>query len=732
MNEEQIRDEMKKIKRNPIPKRTEEEINLFVKDLMSKMTLKEKIGQLYQTTHDGAAITGPSYDASQNKRLINEGMIGSFLGLYDNMDIYRLQKEAVEHTRLGIPLFFANDIIHGCRTSFPHNLAMACSWDPQLIQQASEVVAYESSHSGINMTFSPMLDIVRDPRWGRVMESYGEDPYIGQLYARAYVNGYQQGDLTSYDSVSACAKHFIGYGQVEGGREYNTVDMSERVLRQFYLPPFEAAVEAGCEAVMTSFNVYDSVPSTANKFLLRTILKDGMNFSGFIISDYTSSSEIIAHKVAKDMKEVAKKCMEAGLDHEMVSNAYIKHLETLVNEGQVSEHLIDDSCGRILKFKYKIGLFDNPYKNVYLNFEDYWLTDDNRRLAKEVALNSVVLLKNDDVLPLKSKKIALIGPLAKSIQVIGPWGGKARDEDCISLYDGLKNKFKDGIEINYSLGVDYHEMDEAIYQEAIDSAKQSDVVVLAMGEQQWMSGEAQSRANIDVPPVQLKLLKDLRKLGKKIVFVLFTGRPLDLRVVEENSDAIINAWFLGNESGNALADILYGDFNPSGRLTMSFPYIVGQIPVYYNHLNTGRPYDPNDYYRSKYNDIPNDPLYSFGYGLSYTKFSYNSIQFSQDEEGVTVQFTITNEGEYDGADVPQVYIEAKSFSVSRPVNELKGYKKVFLKAGESKNISIKVKKKDFAYYNIEMKKEVENGEYLVKLARNSQDIILSTTIFFER
>ncbi|QVK19521.1 beta-glucosidase BglX [Mycoplasmatota bacterium] len=721
---------MRSIKRDPLPKRTNEEINQLVNDLMSKMTLKEKIGQLYQTTHDGAAITGPSYDASQNKKLINEGLIGSFLGLYDNMEIYRLQKEAVENTRLGIPLFFANDIIHGCRTSFPHNLAMACSWDPKLIEEASSVAAYESSHSGINMTFSPMLDIVRDPRWGRVMESFGEDPYLGQLYARAYVDGYQQDDLTSYDSVGACAKHFVGYGQIEGGRDYNTVDMSERVLRQFYLPPFEAAVDAGCEAVMSSFNVYDSVPATANKFLLRTVLKEGMNFSGFIISDYTSSGEIINHKIASDMKEVAKKCIEAGLDHEMVSNSYINHLETLVNEGSISESLIDDSCRRMLTFKYKIGLFDNPYKNIYLNFEDYWLKDEDRQKAKEVALNSVVLLKNEKVLPLKTKKIALIGPLAKSNQVIGPWCGKARDEDCVSLYDGLKRKFGDAIEINYSLGVDYNSHDESLFNEAIEAAKLSDVIVLAMGEQQWMSGEAQSRASIEVPGGQLKLLKELRKLGKEIVFVLFTGRPLDLREVEKNSDAIVCAWFLGNESGNALADILYGDYNPSGKLTMSFPYVVGQIPIYYNHLNTGRPYVPEDFYRSKYSDIPNNPLYPFGYGLSYTEFSYTNISFNQEEDEVSVHFTITNEGDFDGVDIPQVYIEAKSFSVSRPVNELKGFKKVFLKAGESKEIIIKVKKKEFAYYNIEMKKAVESGEYLVKLARNAEDIVSTKTISF--
>lgn len=414
----------------------------------------------------------------------------------------------------------------------------------------------------------------------------------------------------------------------------------------------------------------------------------------------------------------------------MISRSYIEHLETLVKEGKVDETLIDDSCRRILRFKYKIGLFDNPYKNIYLDWEDYMLLEDNRQLAKEVALHSVVLLKNDQVLPLKTKNIALIGPLAKSNQVVGPWGGKAQDEECISLYDGLKQKFGDSINIHYSLGVDYNSEDDSLFGEAIEAAQQSDVIVLAMGEHQWMSGEAHSRAFIEVPKGQIKLLKELRKLGKPIVFVLFTGRPLDLREVQENSDAIVNAWFLGNESGSALADILYGDFNPSGRLTMTFPYSVGQVPIYYNHLNTGRPYRKEEPYCSRYSDIPNDPLYPFGFGLSYSHFTYSDVEFHQTDDGVDVRFVITNEGDYAGYDVPQVYIEAKSFSVSRPVNELKGFKKVFLEVGESKHIEITIKKEDFAYYNIDMKKEVEDVDYRVKIAKNAMEIVAETTISF--
>lgn len=707
------------LRHDPIPERTEEEISVLVENLLGKMTIREKIGQLYESPHQGGIITGPEFDSSESVALIKEGLVGSFLGLHNTQQIYNLQKIAVEETRLGIPLFFAFDVIHGFKTIFPINLGMACSWDEQLIEKACNVIADETSHSGVNLTFSPMLDLVRDPRWGRVMESNGEDPYLGSVLAKAYVRGYQKDKLTDQNSIGACVKHYIGYGAAEGGREYNTVDMSRRQIFQNYLPPFAAAIEENVASVMTSFNIVDSIPATANEFYLKEVLRNQLQFNGFVVSDYESSKEIIEHKIAKDEKEAAYKCIKAGLDHEMVSQTYLKHLEELVESGEIDTLLIDDAARRILTFKYKIGLFDDPYKNVYDQPEQYYLLDETRELAREMSRHSIVLLKNKGVLPLKNDlSVAIIGPHSDNKEVIGGWGGVGENKDCISLLEGINNLGIENLRIKTAKGCSIEGDDTSGFSEAINLAKESDVVILAVGEEQYMSGEGYSRAYLNLPGVQEDLVKEIVQLGKKVILVIFSGRPLDLTWYDKNVDAIIETWFLGSESGNAIADVLFGKHNPSGKLSMSFPYTVGQIPVYYNHHKTGRPPRREDIFErfsSRYADIPNKPLYPFGYGLSYTTYEYSKPLLSKDKyikkEPVNVKIKLKNTGVMDGYEIIQLYIEAQSFSVSRPVRELKRFKKVFLKQGEEKEIEFKLYPKDFSYYNIDMEYVIEDGKY---------------------
>ncbi len=720
---EQILEEIRNVKRNPINKKTDSEIESFVKDLMGKMTLEEKVGQLYQTSHDGSAVSGPSFDSSRNNILIKQGAIGSMLGMINQVDMFRLQKMAVEETRLGIPLFFGNDVIHGHRTGFPQNIAMACSFDEDTVYKASKYSAFEASHCGITMTYSPMVDIVRDPRWGRVTESNGEDTFLSSNLARAYVKGYQQDDLTSYDTLAACVKHYVAYGLAEGGREYNTVDLSERMLREHYLKPFKAAVDAGVESVMTSFNIYNGVPATINKFLLRDVLKGEMKFDGFIISDYTSSGETIAHKVAKDEKDVARKSITAGLDHEMMSTTYSDYLVELVRDGEIEESLIDDSCARILKFKYKVGLFDNPYKNIYPNPSEFFLLEETRQAALEVSKNSIVMLKNEmNVLPLKGKKVTLVGPLANETKVIGAWGGITDHLDCVTLLQGLQNY---DVDVNYIKGAEYFELINSDLELIEQSVNDSDVVIMAIGEEQWMSGECNARADITIPEAQVELARKISEMGKPVVGIVFAGRPLIMTDIEQYFSSILYAWFLGTESGNALASTLIGENNPSAKLVMSFPHSIGQIPVYYNALNTGRPFikENPEPYRSVYRDIPNEPFYEFGYGLSYSDFKYDNITFSKVEDGILIEFDITNKSEFDGTEITQVYIEAMWFSVSRPNNELKGYKRISLLANETRREQILVKNDDFKHYNAELVNTTEGVDYIVKLAKSSSNII---------
>ena len=728
-----MKDEILKIKRTPIPKRTKNEIDKLVNQLMSKMTLKEKIGQMYQGGYNGTEVTGPEFDSSSTVKNIKDGFIGSIIGLNDNEVIYSLQKTSIEESRLGIPLLFCNDIIHGCRTGFPHNLALSSTWNPQMIYNCANVSAYESSHSGVNLVFSPMLDIVRDPRWGRVMESNGEDPYLSSVLAKQYIKGYQ-GELNSYDNVAACAKHYVGYGAALAGREYNTVDFSRRTLFQYYLKPFEAAIREDVKMVMTSFNVFEDVPVTANKYLLRDVLRDKLKFNGVVISDYTSSEEIINHKVASDSREVAKKCIKAGLDHEMISTSYINYLQELVDSGEVDVKLVDEACYRVLYLKYELGLFDNPYKNIYYNYEDYFLSEDAINKALSAAIEAPVLLKNNNsVLPLSDdENIAFIGPLFATKEVVGAWGGKARVEDCVSLMEGLN---KGNHTYSYAKGCDIHSIDDEMLSEAIITASKADKIVLALGEHQHMSGEANSRSNICLPDAQLKLLDEISKLNKKIVLLIFTGRPLDLVKVAPKVDSILVAWFLGTTSGIALEKLLYGKENPSGKLTMSFPYTVGQVPVYYNCLNTGRPLGDEFYhYTSRYSDIPNEPLYPFGFGLSYSNFIYSNLNIEdhliKKDDIIKVSIDVYNDSNIVGYETVQLYIGAKSFSVSRPNLELKGFKKIKFEANEKKTITFELNGNDLSYYNIDMNDVVENGKYNIYVGSSSKNL-LSDEITYE-
>ena len=725
-----VKQQLEKLEHKPTISRSKAETLHLAQELLKKMTLAEKIGQMFQLAPPEANVEGLKWEHGEENssaKLICEGKVGSVLSVTDSETIFKLQKLAVEKSRLGIPLFFAADMIHGCRTGFPINLAMACSFDPDLIERSCRQLAYEIAHTGLNLTFSPMVDLVRDPRWGRVMESNGEDPYLNSQLAAAYVRGYQQGDYSSAYSVAACCKHFVAYGAAEGGREYNTVDMSERELRQHYLPGYKACADAGVASFMTSFNIYDGIPATANKFILRNILRNEWQYDGFVISDYTSSYEMIDHKTARDAREVALQSIVAGLDHEMVSMTYLQHLEELVYSGEIAESLIDEAVVHMLQFKYQIGLFDDPYKHLYADREQYMRLPETLALAKEAALKSVVMLKNNNqTLPLakNKQKIALIGPLADSNQVVGAWGSLARNEECISLLSGMKS-LVGGENIVYAKGCDILGNNREDFAQAIAIAKSADIIILAIGEDQSMSGEAKSRAYLNIPGIQNELAQALKALNKPLVTIVFSGRPLELGWYAENSDAILQAWFLGNENGNALASILFGDSNPSGKLAMSFPYTVGQVPVYYNQYNTGRPSANGEYseYRSCYIDVPNYPLYSFGYGLSYSKFEYSNLVIDKKTlvaaQQLTVSVEICNTSDISGEEVVQLYIKCKNFSVVRPNRELKRFKRVMIPANCSKIIEFTINKSDLAYHNAEMKSTPENRDYTIYVGSDS-------------
>lgn len=697
------------------------EVDRFVDDLLRRMTLEEKIGQTVLYTSGYDVITGPTVDPNYNEYL-KKGMVGGIFNAVGADYTRSLQKIAVEETRLGIPLIFGYDVIHGQRTIFPIPLAESCSWDLEAMERSARITASEATAEGINWIYAPMVDISRDPRWGRVAEGAGEDVYLGSLIAAARVKGFQGDNLSAVNTVVACVKHYAAYGATMAGRDYNTVDMSLNELWNTYLPPFKAALDAGCGTIMTSFNDLNGIPATGNRYLLKDILRDKWNFNGFVVTDYTSINEMIPHGYAKDEKHSAEIAMNAGVDMDMQGGVYMNHLKTLIEEGKVSEKDVTEAARAILKIKYKLGLFEDPYRYCDANREKTdILTPANKEAARDMARKSMVLLKNDkQTLPLKeNKRVALIGPLAKDkYEILGCWSAMGnRDTIPVSVYDGLVEAIgKD--KISYAKGCDIQSDDTKGFAEALRVASASDVVVMVMGEFHNMSGENNSRTNLSLPGVQVDLLKAIKKTGKPVVLVLMNGRPLTINWEKDNLDAILEAWFPGTMGGAAIADVLTGKYNPAGKLTMTFPQNVGQIPLFYNHKNTGRPYDPNVpqfAYGSRYWDVSNEPLYPFGYGLSYTTFAYSDLELSSKEitkdSPLKVSVKLTNSGGYDGEEVVQLYTRDLVGSVTRPVKELKGFKKVFLKAGESKVIDFTLSVNDLRFYNSQLDYVYEPGDF---------------------
>ncbi len=702
-----------------------------VDSVLALMNLEEKVGQLVQYSGGWDTGTQTSRPREGHIELIRKGKIGSLLNVFGSDETKKIQKVAVEESRLKIPLIFGLDVIHGYRATFPIPLAEASSWDPSLVEKSARWQAIEASSAGIHWTFNPMVDIARDPRWGRIMEGSGEDPYLGSLMAVARVKGYQGNDLSANNTIAACIKHFAGYGGAEGGRDYNTVDFSERTFREVYLHPFQAAVNAGAATLMASFNEVGGVPSSGSNFLLTKILRNEWKFDGFVVSDWNSVGELIPHGVVKDLKQAAELGIKAGVDMDMEANAYYNHLSELVNEGKVSQKIIDESVRRILRIKFRLGLFDDPYK--YCDAEREKNTVMNKQIVQatlQTARGAMVLLKNkNNLLPLKKdlKKIAVIGPLANSKDdPLGGWAQQGNANDVVTVLEGIKNKLGKNTEVNYEEGCTVIGEEKNGFGKAVELAKASDVAIVVVGESRNMAGEASSRANIDLPGIQEGLVEAIQKTGKPVVVVLMNGRPLTIPWIQENVSAVLETWYLGIQAGNAIADVLFGDYNPSGKLPVTFPRYVGQIPIYYNHKNTGRPYNPNDHYTSYYQDLENTPLYPFGHGLSYTTFDYSNISLSKNtikkNESLKVSVNVKNSGSVDGEEVVQLYIRDLVGSVTRPVKELKDFTKIFLKAGESKKVGFTITPEKLKFYNINMKFVVEPGDFKVFVGTNSEDV----------
>lgn len=707
-----------------------------VEALLRQMTLEEKIGQLNQYTGDNAA-TGPITINPNKQAEIKQGLIGSMLNILGTKYTRQYQELAMQ-SRLKIPLLFGQDVIHGYKTTFPIPLAEAASWDLEAMELTARIAATEAASAGIHWTFAPMVDISRDPRWGRVMEGAGEDTYLGSKIAYARVKGFQ-GNLGDVTSVMACVKHFAAYGAAVGGRDYNSVDMSNRMLWETYLPPFKAALDAGAATFMNSFNDLNGIPATGNAYLQRDILKEKWNFKGFVVSDWGSIGEMVNHGYAKDNKEAALAAITAGSDMDMESNAYRYHLAQLVKEKKVPMALIDDAVKRILRKKFELGLFDDPFKFNNEEREQKALNNpEHRKVARAMAAKSIVLLKNEKgILPLSksTKTIAFIGPLVKEYkQNMGFWSVELPELDytkeIVSQWDGLQNKVGKNTQLLYAKGCDIEGDNTEGFAEAIAVANQADVVILSIGERRDQSGEAKSRSNLRLPGVQEELVKAIQATGKPVVVLINAGRPLIFNWTADQVPAILYTWWLGSEAGNAIADVLFGDYNPSGKLPISFPREEGQIPIYYNHFNTGRP-APNETatnYVSAYIDLKNSPKFPFGYGLSYTTFNYSDLQLSKKvmkkNETITVSFTLTNNGKFDGEEVVQLYLKDQVGSVVRPVKELRDFQKVFLKAGASQKITFTIDKEKLAFYNAKLEWEPEPGTFEVQLGSSSTDIRL--------
>ena len=725
------------------------DMDRFIDQLMKKMTLEEKIGQLNLPV-TGEITTGQAKSSDVAKRIRN-GEVGGLFNLKGVERIREVQRQAVEESRLGIPLLFGMDVIHGYETIFPIPLGLSCTWDMKAIEESARIAAVEASADGISWTFSPMVDVSRDPRWGRVSEGNGEDPFLGAAIARAMIRGYQGKDMSRNDEIMACVKHFALYGASEAGRDYNTVDMSRQRMFNEYMLPYQAAVEAGVGSVMASFNEVDGVPATGSKWLMTDVLRKQWGFDGFVVTDYTGINEMIDHGMG-DQQTVAALALNAGVDMDMVSDAFSGTLKKSVEEGKVSAAAIDAACRRILEAKYKLGLFDDPYKYCDVNRPKKQIfTKEHRDIDRKTASESFVLLKNEGVLPLSKKgTIAVVGPLANTrSNMPGTWSVAAVLDNAPSLVEGLREVVGDRAKVVTAKGsnligdADYEKRatmfgrelhrdnrtDRELLDEALKVAAGADVIVAALGESSEMSGESSSRTNLEMPDVQRALLQELLKTGKPVVLVLFTGRPLVLTWEEEHVSAILNVWFGGSEAAYAISDVLFGDVNPSGKLTATFPQNVGQIPLFYNHKNTGRPLQEGRWFekfRSNYLDVSNEPLYPFGYGLSYTTFAYSDIHLSSTEMSadgeLTATVTVTNTGSRDGAEVVQLYIRDLVGSVTRPVKELKGFEKIFLKAGESRKVSFSITPELLKFYNYDLQFVCEPGDFDVMIGGNSRDV----------
>lgn len=699
-----------------------------VDSLLNEMTLQEKVGQMTLFTSD-LTTTGPTM-RDDYKKLIKQGKVGAIFNAYGSEYTRQLQKMAVENSRLGIPLLFGYDVVHGFRTIFPIPLGEAASWDPELAKQTARVAAREATATGLHWTFAPMVDVARDPRWGRIAEGAGEDTFLNSRFASARVKGFQGDSLDDLQTLIACAKHFVAYGAAEGGRDYNTVNMSDRNLWEIYLPPFQAALDAGVGTFMTSFNEYNGVPATGNQYLFNTILRDKWDFEGFVVTDYTSIPEMIAHGFASNDKQAAHKAIEANVDMDMQSGLYLSELPKLVKEGVVDEDQIDQAVRRVLEMKYRLGLFEDPYRYVDAEREkEELLSEENRKVAREMARESIVLLKNEDsVLPLAKdiKDLAVIGPLADNKQeLLGSWSAAGQWEDNVTVLQGIKEKIGNNTRIHYAKGTEISGASENGFDEAIRAAQQSEVAIVALGEEEEMSGEAASRATLDLPGNQKRLLKAIHETETPVVFVLMSGRPLTITWADENISAILETWFLGTETGHAVADILFGDDNPSGKLPVTFPRRVGQVPYYYDHKNTGRPITDKKY-TSKYIDVENKPLYPFGYGLSYSTFEYSELELDKSKfsgsDSLQVSVEVSNTGDYQGEEVVQLYIRDMTASVTRPIKELKDFKKISLKPGKSSEVTFYLNREDLSFYDMNLNWIAEPGNFKVFVGTNSRNV----------
>lgn len=705
------------------PARTQVDIEKRIDALLAQMTLEEKLGQLQQLDGEANGNYRP-----EHVEMIRKGLLGSTLNVRGAEKTNELQRIAVEQSRLKIPVLFGFDVIHGYRTIFPVPLAEASSWDAAAVERAAAVAAAESAAAGVRWTFAPMVDIARDPRWGRIVEGAGEDAYLGSVMARARVRGFQGRDYSAPDRVVACAKHWVAYGAAEGGRDYNTTEVSEHTLREVYFPPFKAAIDAGVGTFMSAFNDLNGVPTSANHFTLTKVLREEWKFEGFVVSDYESVRELLNHAIAATEADAAQAAISAGVDMEMVSRLYNRHIPQLLKEGKLQQSTIDEAVRRILRIKFRLGLFEKPYADAARE-RAVIMSPENIAAAREVAARSMVLLKNDrNVLPLSKSvsSIAVIGPLADDQQnPLGSWTGDGKKEDVVTLLAGIKAKVSPATKITYAKGCDIEGTSIDAVAEAVRVAQESDVAVVAVGESAEMSGEAASRASLDLPGRQSDLVAAIVKTGKPTVVVLMNGRPLTINWIAENAPAILETWFAGTQAGNAIADVLFGDVNPGGKLPVTFPRAVGQVPIYYNHKNTGRPPDPKNKYTSKYLDAQSTPLFPFGFGLSYTEFRLSNLQLSaatiRQTESIRVSLDVENIGKRAGDEVVQLYIRDMAATVTRPIKELKGFERITLAPGQKRRVEFTLAPEHLGFYNGEMRFTVEPGAFKIMVGTNSAD-----------